>query len=66
MHTWHRRFGQLGYGNLAKLVASGMVTGMNVPASAFNEANATVCKPRVMAKHHWEPFPQSSPEGVAP
>ena len=63
---WHRRFGHLGYDNLAKLVASGMVTGINMPASAFGDANAAVCEPCVMAKQHREPFPHSDSVSTAP
>ena len=63
---WHRRFGHLGYDNLAKLAASGMVTGMNVPANAFSEASAAVCHPCVMAKHSRDPFPHSDSKSTQP
>jgi len=63
---WHRRFGHLGYESLAKLVASGMVTGIDLPASAFSDANAAVCEPCVLAKHHREPFPQSDSRSTKP
>jgi len=43
-----------------------MVMGMNVPASAFNEANTAVCEPCVMAKRHREPFPQSGSISTEP
>jgi hypothetical protein len=36
---WHRRFGHLGYDNLAKLVKTNMVKGINVSAEDFLEAN---------------------------
>jgi len=63
---WHRRFGHLGYDNLAKLAASGMVVGMNVPASAFVEANTSVCHPCVIAKQSRDPFPHSDSKSTQP
>jgi hypothetical protein len=35
---WHRRFGHLGYDNLAKLVRSDMVSGINVDPQDFTSA----------------------------
>ena len=61
---WHRRFGHLGYDNLAKLVQGDMVHGIHVPANDFKGRKADVCEPCIMAKHHKAPFPTagSKPE----
>ena len=63
---WHRRFGHLGYDNLAKLASCGMVTGMNVAAGEFSEANTSVCEPCIMAKQHREPFTKSDSKSTRP
>ena len=36
---WHRRYGHLGYDNLAKLAEGGLVTGMTVTAKDFKAAS---------------------------
>ena len=56
---WHRRFGHLGYENLAKLVANEMVTGVKVSAEAFRARSETVCEPCVLGKSARKPFPTS-------
>ena len=63
---WHRRFGHLGYENLARMVTDSMVTGISVSASEFSEGSKRVCEPCVMAKQHREPFPQSSSSSTQP
>jgi len=49
---WHRRYGHLGYDNLAKLVTEGMVKGINVPAESFKNAKGAACEPCIAAKQH--------------
>ena len=56
---WHRRFGHLGYDNLAKLVKQDMVKGINVPAKSFESASHQLCDECVKAKHPRLPFPLS-------
>jgi hypothetical protein len=56
---WHRRFGHLGYDNLAKLVKTNMVKGINVSAEDFLEANKEVCEPCALAKQTRLPFQAS-------
>jgi transposase InsO family protein len=57
---WHRRFGHLGYDNLAKLVAKGMVNGINVKEQDVKAAKDKLCEPCVHAKQHRRPFPAST------
>ena len=40
---WHRRYGHLGYDNLAKLAAGELVTGMNISAAEFKAAGEKAC-----------------------
>lgn len=54
---WHRRFGHLGYENLATMVRKEMVEGMNVTESAFKQGTHEVCRPCAMAKMVKQPFP---------
>ena len=63
---WHRRYGHLGFDNLAKLVAGSMVTGVNVSAGAFSAASKAACEPCILAKHHRDPFPQSGSKSEQP
>jgi hypothetical protein len=56
---WHRRFGHLGYDNLAKLVKGDMVKGINLRAEDFLEANKEVCEPCALAKQTRLPFQSS-------
>ena len=60
---WHRRFGHLGYDNMAKLPT--MVKGIDVSAAEFKAAGNKVCEPCVMAKQHRNPFPASTSEKAA-
>ena len=55
---WHRRYGHLGFSNLARLVKEKMVTGINVAADAFEAAKHQVCEPCVLGKQHRLPFPE--------
>jgi hypothetical protein len=58
---WHRRFGHLGYDNLAKLVKADMVTGITVTAPEFQTVlDSKACEPCILAKHHKLPFPTST------
>jgi hypothetical protein len=53
---WHRRFGHLGYDNLARLQSSGMVSGISVPADQFRQAGAAeLCEPCIAAKQQKQP-----------
>jgi hypothetical protein len=52
---WHRRFGHLGYDNLARLPS--MVSGMHVQPDQLKAATAHVCEPCVMGKQTRLPFP---------
>ena len=54
---WHRRFGHLGYDNLATLVKDEMVKGINVPAKDFSTAGEGVCEPCVKGKQPRNSFP---------
>jgi hypothetical protein len=56
---WHRRFGHMGYDNLASLVNKDLVTGINVPADDFKKAGTNVCEPCVKGKHARSPFSTS-------
>lgn len=56
---WHARFGHLGYDNLAKLVKSGMVTGMDVSAADIMQQKSELCEGCVLGKHSRDPFDQS-------
>ena len=57
---WHRRYGHLGYGNLATLVNGNMVQGINVTAADFKALQKEVCDPCELAKQHRKPFSSSS------
>ena len=61
---WHKRFGHLGYDNMAKLVTKDMVTGIDVPASSFTEAKSNVCDSCILGKQHRHPFPTSTSESA--
>ena len=49
---WHRRFGHLGYDNLAKLQQRSMVSGIAATAEQFKAAGEAICEPCVKAKQH--------------
>ena len=49
---WHRRYGHMGYDNMAKLQADQLVDGIKPSASDFKEAGVPLCEPCVKAKHH--------------
>lgn len=55
----HRRYGHLGFDNLAKLVTDNMVTGINITADEFRKAKTEPCDPCILAKHPRSPFPAS-------
>ena len=45
---WHRRYGHLGYGNMARL--PNMVQGIHVSADEFLQAAEGVCEPCALGK----------------
>ena len=57
---WHRRYGHLGYDNLARLKREHMVEGLDVKEEDFKDAASTMCEACVMAKQHRLQFPQVS------
>lgn len=63
---WHRRFGHLGYGNLARLVSGNMVEGIKVTEEAIKTAQKKLCEPCELAKQHRKPFPSSSRKTTRP
>lgn len=54
---WHRRFGHLGYSNMARLPS--MVKGMHITAEEFKSAGEKSCAPCIMGKQKRQPFPGS-------
>ena len=54
---WHRRFGHLGFTNLARMQQLNMVSGIKVTADDFKQATSHVCEPCIMAKQTRAPFP---------
>ena len=63
---WHRRFGHLGYDNLARLQQQNMVKGIGVETSAFKSAGNKVCETCIKAKQHRLPFQASQSDSVKP
>ena len=64
---WHKRFGHLGYDNLAKLQSQHMVTGIKTSADQFKTAGtAAVCEPCVLGKQHRLPFKASTSDTSRP
>ena len=62
---WHRRFGHLGYDNLARLPS--MVMGMSLNESDIKKAaHPKVCEPCIMSKQHRLSFPSSSTKTTKP
>lgn len=57
---WHRRFGHLGYDNLARLQRCGMVTGISTPAEEFKATADGTCEPCILGKGHRAPFKAST------
>ena len=49
---WHRRYGHMGYDNMAKLQADQLVDGIEPSAKDFKVAGDALCEPCVKAKHH--------------
>jgi hypothetical protein len=54
---WHRRYGHLGYDNLARLTT--MVDGIGISANDFKAAKSEPCEPCLKGKQHRLPFPES-------
>ena len=63
---WHRRYGHLGYDNLAKLAAGELVTGMNTSAAEFKAAGEKACGTCITSKQHKVPRPTSSSDTERP
>ena len=63
---WHRRYGHLGYDNLAKLAAGKLVTGMNTSAAEFKAAGEKACGTCITSKQHKVPRPTSSSDTERP
>jgi hypothetical protein len=63
---WHRRYGHLGYDNLAKLVSGNMVEGIRVSAQDFKAGKEKVCEPCILAKQQRAPFPSSPSVSSSP
>ena len=63
---WHRRYGQLGYDNLAKLAAEELVTGMKTTAADFEAAREKACGTCITAKQQKVPRPLSSSDSEKP
>ena len=49
---WHRRYGHMGYDNMAKLQTDQLVDGIQPSAKDFKAAGDALCEPCVKAKHH--------------
>lgn len=56
---WHRRFGHLGFGSLAKLVTGNMVTGITIKPADFTALKGGDCEPCQRAKQARVPFAAS-------
>ena len=54
---WHRRFGHMGYDNMAKI--PNMVSGLKVTAEELKKAGESSCEPCIMSKQHRLPFKSS-------
>jgi len=63
---WHKRFGHLGYDNLARLTS--MVDGINISADKFREAGESdgLCEPCALGKQHRQPFTASQHSSARP
>lgn len=61
---WHRRFGHMGYDNLARLQQQDMVRGITVSEKEFKAAQSELCEPCVLAKQHRLPFPSSTSQST--
>ncbi|GAB4814243.1 hypothetical protein N2152v2_001289 [Parachlorella kessleri] len=63
---WHKRFGHLGYENLARLTS--MVSGMSITADGFREAGEaeSFCEPCATGKQHRQPFQASQHAAMQP
>jgi histone deacetylase 1/2 len=61
---WHRRYGHLGYQNLARLPS--MVSGMDLDPNSISDLSDAVCEPCVMGKQVRLPFPSSESTSTKP
>lgn len=62
--VWHRRFGHLGYSNMARL--PGMVKGINIAAADFRAAADDNCSSCIIGKQKRLPFPDSETATTKP
>jgi len=60
---WHRRFGHLGYANLARLPS--MVNGLNLTTD-IQAASSDLCEPCALGKIHRQPSPESKSKTTKP
>ncbi len=63
---WHRRYGHLGYDNLAKLAETGLVKGMTTSAAEFKTAGKDACGTCITSKQHKIARPSSSSDSQRP
>ena len=63
---WHRRYGHLGYDNLAKLVEGSLVSGMTTTAADFKAASETACGTCIVSKQHKVARPTSASDTQRP
>jgi len=63
---WHRRFGHLGYDNLAKLQEKQMIKGINIHPAEFRVSASDVCEPCIAAKQARLPSRASGADAKAP
>ena len=63
---WHRRYGHLGYDNLAKLAEGGLVSGMTTTAAVFKAASKKACGTCITSKQHKVSRPSSSSDSKQP
>ena len=59
---WHRRFGHLGFDNLARLQRDNMVNGIHVTPESFQASKERVCGECISAKQTRQPFTRSERE----
>jgi transposase InsO family protein len=63
---WHRRYGHLGFDNLAKLQQHSMVRGIGITPTQFRAAADAGCEHCVIAKQHKNPHPTSDSDSNRP
>lgn len=63
---WHRRFGHLGFDNLAKLQSDAMVSGIGTKAENFLQEKGQMCETCILAKQIRGAFPSSVSKTTRP